>query len=163
MKACPKCGEMLGNNVEKCFKCNYVFNDVKKVAPNSNHFKRCPVCDNLNPSSQKYCKQCGHDLNNTPSNVQPTVSKENTKREDKLERFMSSHHLDSLSYDDVASAKEIATGLLGNNLIEWGTIFSGKAEDVAKLSYLRALVEQNWMIINQLDRLNKKLDDIGKK
>lgn len=77
---------------------------------------------------------------------------------EKLQRFMRVHNLESLDEKDVESAKLIARGLMGNGLIEWGTIFSGKAEDTAKLSYLSAMVEQNWMIINQLDRLNKKLD-----
>lgn len=79
---------------------------------------------------------------------------------EKLQRFVTEHNLESLDEKDARSAKLIATGLMGNGLIEWGTIFSGKSEDSAKLSYLSALVEQNWMIINQLDRLNKKLDKI---
>lgn len=85
-------------------------------------------------------------------------------KEEKLQHFMQSHHLNSLNTQDLDDAKAIARRLLGNGLIEFGTVLSGSAEDVAKLSYLSVLVEQNWMIINQLDRLNKKMQrafDLG--
>ena len=82
------------------------------------------------------------------------------KSAEKLQQFVISHNLDSLDEKDALSAKRIAIGLMGNGLIEWGTIFSGSAEDTAKLSYLSAIVEQNWMVINQLDRLNKKIDKL---
>jgi hypothetical protein len=55
---------------------------------------------------------------------------------------------------DAESVKQIAASLAGNNLIEIGTALSGSAQDVAKMSYLSALVEQNWIIIRQLDKLN---------
>ena len=50
--------------------------------------------------------------------------------------------------------------MAGNSLIEFGTALSGKAEDVAKMSYLRAILEQNWIIIRQLDRLNRNLENL---
>lgn len=58
---------------------------------------------------------------------------------------------------DLEAVKVIAAEMVGNGLIEFGTILSGKAEDVAKISSLRAILEQNWIIIRQLDRLNKNL------
>lgn len=58
---------------------------------------------------------------------------------------------------DLEAVKVIATEMAGNGLIELGTALSGKAEDVAKISYLRAVLEQNWIIIRQLDRLNRNL------
>lgn len=35
-----------------------------------------------------------------------------------------------------------------------------KAEEQAKVTYLSALVEQNWMIIRQLSRLNKNIEEL---
>jgi hypothetical protein len=35
-----------------------------------------------------------------------------------------------------------------------------KAEEQAKVTYLSALVEQNWMIIRQLSRLNKNIEKL---
>ena len=76
----------------------------------------------------------------------------------KVAELLSRYGLEDLSGKDLESVKAIASSLAGNNLITFGTTLSGKAEDVAKLSYLSALVEQNWIIIRQLDRINKSLD-----
>ena len=81
-----------------------------------------------------------------------------TSREDKIRKYLNRYNLDELSEKDLISVCNIANELAGNNLIQFGTILSGKAEDVAKMGLLNALVEQNWMIINQLNRLNNKLD-----
>ena len=37
--------------------------------------------------------------------------------------------------------------------------FGTKPEDNLKISYLNTLVQQNWMIIRQLSRLNKNLEE----
>ena len=59
---------------------------------------------------------------------------------------------------DLEAVKNISYSLMGNKMIELGTALGGSGEDAAKMSYLSALVEQNWIIIRQLDRLNKSLD-----
>ena len=44
-------------------------------------------------------------------------------------------------------------------MIEFGSQLSGmKSEDTLKVSYLRAIVEQNFIIIRELDEISKKLD-----
>lgn len=35
-----------------------------------------------------------------------------------------------------------------------------KAEEQAKVTYLSALVEQNWLIVNQLSRLNAGIEKL---
>lgn len=72
--------------------------------------------------------------------------------------LLEKYGLTGIDPKDIEQIKSITTALAGNKLIETGTIFSGKAEDVAKLTYLRALVEQNWIIIRQLDRISKTLE-----
>ena len=83
-------------------------------------------------------------------------------KEDKVARktqaMLEKYGLEYLDPKDVESVRNIGNALMGNNLIELGTTLSGSGVDVAKMSYLRALIEQNWIIIRQLDRLNKKLD-----
>ena len=83
-------------------------------------------------------------------------------KEDKVARktqaMMEKYGLEYLDPKDMESVRSIGYALMGNNLIELGTTLSGSGVDVAKMSYLRALIEQNWIIIRQLDRLNKKLD-----
>ena len=58
--------------------------------------------------------------------------------------------------DDIASVKDITAGLAGCSMITAGTALSGTPADTAKLTLLRAIVEQNFVIIRQLDRLNRK-------
>lgn len=77
----------------------------------------------------------------------------------KVAELLSRYGLEEISDPkDKDSIKAIAQSLAGNNLITFGTTLSGKAEDVAKLTYLSALIEQNWIVIRQLDRISKLLD-----
>jgi len=82
-------------------------------------------------------------------------------KEDKIARktqaMMEKYGLEYLDQKDLESVRSIGYALMGNNMIELGTALSGSGVDVAKMSYLRALIEQNWIIIRQLDRLNKKI------
>ncbi len=76
----------------------------------------------------------------------------------KAQTMMDKYGLSELDPKDMESVRTIANSLMGNGLIELSNIFNGSSVDSAKMSFLRALVEQNWIIIRQLDRLNKKLD-----
>ena len=80
------------------------------------------------------------------------------KKEQQIQDFIYEHNLSSLSEKDAAAAQEIIKNLSGiGTLGHLNSLLLGKFEDVAKIAYLRAISEQNWIIINQLDRLNKKL------
>ena len=83
-------------------------------------------------------------------------------KEDKVARktqaMLEKYGLEYLDPKDMESVRSIGNALMGNGMIELGTALTGSGVDVAKMSYLRALIEQNWIIIRQLDRLNKKLD-----
>lgn len=79
------------------------------------------------------------------------------KKARKVQELLQKYGLEDLSDPrDLQAVKNISESLMGNKLIEAGTILSGSGEDVAKMTYLSALVEQNWIIIRQLDKLNKK-------
>lgn len=81
------------------------------------------------------------------------------KQARKAQELLEKYGLQELSDPrDLDAVKNISESLMGNKLIELGTALSGTGEDSAKLSYLSALVEQNWIIIRQLDRLNKSLE-----
>lgn len=89
---------------------------------------------------------------------QPKESKEE-KQTRKAQELLRKYGLEELSDSrDAQSVKSIAWTLTSNNLIELGTALSGSAQDLGKLTYLSALIEQNWIIIRQLDRLNKNLE-----
>lgn len=79
------------------------------------------------------------------------------KKERKAEELLEKYGLQTLSDPrDIESVRRIASRLSGNNLITAGTALGGMPQDVAKMTLLQAIVEQNWIIIRQLDKLNSK-------
>lgn len=73
------------------------------------------------------------------------------------------HELGHIDHDSYEQVRRIANEMFGNGLFKTGLALSfGDGVDQAKLSYLSALVEQNWILINQnqqiIDEL-KKLND----
>lgn len=59
---------------------------------------------------------------------------------------------------DVEAVKWIATDLAGRKLMEIGTLLQGNGPEAANMGYLHAIVQQNFILIRQLDRLNKNLE-----
>lgn len=82
------------------------------------------------------------------------------KKAAKVEALLSRYGLQELNDDrDYESVQNIANNLMGNKLIEIGSALQGNGADAAKMSYLNAIVEQNFIIIRQLDRIARKLED----
>ena len=81
------------------------------------------------------------------------------KQAQELEKFMHRYHLDDLDPRDLETVRSIANDLAGNGMLKLGIGLSGKPEDSAKITYLSALVQQNWLIINQLARISKQLEN----
>ncbi len=93
-------------------------------------------------------------------------SKENKeeKKQQEIEKFIERYQLDEISDQDLVIIKKIATDLMGNNLLKAGMALSfAKAEKQAKVTYLSALVEQNWIMIRQLSNISSKLDKLIEK
>ena len=93
-------------------------------------------------------------------------SKENKeeKKQQEIEKFMERYQLDEISDQDLVIIKKIATDLMGNNLLKAGMALSfAKAEEQAKVTYLSALIEQNWIMIRQLSNISSKLDKLIEK
>lgn len=83
------------------------------------------------------------------------------KRAEKLQKFMDRYQLEELDDKDLIVLQKIAGDLAGNQFFKAGMALSfAKAEEQAKVTYLSALVEQNWMIIRQLSRLNKNIESL---
>jgi hypothetical protein len=81
------------------------------------------------------------------------------KQEQKVQMMLQRYGLQDLSDPrDIQAVRNIATSLSGNKLIEVGTLLQGNGVDPAKLSYLNAIMEQNFIIIRQLDKLTKLLE-----
>lgn len=93
-------------------------------------------------------------------------SKENKeeKKQQEIEKFMERYQLNEISNQDLVIIKKIATDLMGNNLLKAGMALSfAKAEEQAKVTYLSALAEQNWIMIRQLSNISSKLDKLIEK
>lgn len=90
-------------------------------------------------------------------------SKENKedKKQQEINSFIEKYQLDEIDDKDLIIIKKIATDLIGNNLLKAGMALSfAKAEEQAKVSYLSALVNQNWIMIRQLSNISNKLDKL---
>src|SRR5699024_3964214 len=83
------------------------------------------------------------------------------KEEKKMQKFMKKYQLEDLDEKDLEVLQRIAGDLIGNKFFKAGMALSfAKAEDQAKVTYLSAQTEQNWMIIRQLGRLNKNIESL---
>lgn len=56
---------------------------------------------------------------------------------------------------DKESVKMITHNISANNLMIIGAGLRGRPDTVATLSLMQTLIEQNWIIIRQLDKLNQ--------
>lgn len=81
------------------------------------------------------------------------------KETQEIEKLQQRFHLDNINKEELAIIKRIVSDLTGNGLIKIGIALSfGKAEDKIKISYLSALVEQNWLLFRKLDEISQKLN-----
>lgn len=85
-------------------------------------------------------------------------AEEQARKEQKL---LQKYGVDSLADQrDLDSVRKIAQELLGTGLSETGMkIAMAKPEVMLPISYQRAIVEQNFIIIRQLDRLCSLLEN----
>ena len=79
------------------------------------------------------------------------------KQQQRAQELLAQFGLENLNDETSKIAcLDIMHGLAGNKLMDIGAALQGNSSDVAKQTYLRALVEQNFIIIKQLDRLLSK-------
>lgn len=89
---------------------------------------------------------------------------EEEKKAEKMKKFIDRYQLEDIDDKDFVVLEKIANDLMGNSIFKLGMALSfAKAEEQAKVTYLSALVEQNWMIIRQLSRLNKNIEEMKNK
>jgi hypothetical protein len=81
------------------------------------------------------------------------------KQAKEQQKFLEKYGLENLTQADLVILKRISADLVANKWFKAGLALSfAKAEEQAKVTYLSALVEQNWLIIRKLDEMSKKLD-----
>lgn len=82
------------------------------------------------------------------------------KEEQKIQDLLRKYGLESLTDPrDIQAVRNIAAELTGTGLMETGMTLSlrGEAHEKLPVYYQRAILEQNWIIIRQLDRICKLL------
>ncbi len=79
------------------------------------------------------------------------------KREEKVQALMEKYGLQDLTDPrDKQAVQNIAYDLMGNKLVQLGTILSGNNTEAAKMSYMSAIMQQNFIIIRLLDKIANK-------
>jgi hypothetical protein len=78
------------------------------------------------------------------------------KQQEKVQKLLHKYHVDNVSSDISEDIKEIACDLAGNKMIELGTLLQGNGADSAKMSYMSAIMKQNFIIIRLLDEIAHK-------
>ena len=79
--------------------------------------------------------------------------------DEKVDKYLKKYHLEELTNkNDIDSVKKIVFENLGTGLIETGMTFSftAKSEDMLQVYYLRTIMEQNFIMIRQLERISKQ-------
>lgn len=77
------------------------------------------------------------------------------KQAEKVEKLMAKYGLQNISREYADAVKDISQELAGTGMMETGLKLSlaGKPEDQLKISYLNAIMQQNWIIIRLLDQI----------
>ena len=79
---------------------------------------------------------------------------------DKMQKVLAKYGLEDLNDErDYMAVQQIARELLGSGLMDAGVRLGmfAKATDQLQITYQRAIMEQNWIIIRQLDRIARGL------
>lgn len=88
-------------------------------------------------------------------------------KEEKDENMLTKYGLETLNDPrDIESVRKIASELSGTGVMEAGmslSSFGRKTEDILPVYYQRTLVEQNWIMIRQLDKIAALLESIENK
>lgn len=78
------------------------------------------------------------------------------KKQEKVNKLMERYKITNVSSDISEDVLAIAQDLAGNKMIELGTLLQGNGSDAVKMSYLSAIMKQNFIIIKLLDEIAHK-------
>lgn len=93
-----------------------------------------------------------------------TYEQRQREQQERLEEFMERYQLEDLDEKDMVVLERIANDPTRNSLIKTGmNLSAAKTYDQLQVTYLSALIEQNWMIIRQLSRLNNNIEKLNNK
>ena len=80
--------------------------------------------------------------------------------EEKTRKVLEKYNLTGISTEYTEAIKNINSELAGSGLSEFGNLLAPDHNTSLRIQtqFLNAIVQQNWIIIRQLDQLNKKLE-----
>ena len=83
------------------------------------------------------------------------------KRQEKLTKALAKYHVEELNNkDDMNSVRAIAVDMLGYGFFEVGELFGNDSATFRKTAQTnRVIMEQNFIMIRQLDRIAKLLEE----
>ena len=89
-----------------------------------------------------------------------STEEKQAEQEKKEQKLLKQYGVAGLSDpEDLASVRKIAAEMVGSGMMEAGLkIAMAKAESQLPISYQRAIMEQNFIIIRQLDKIARLLD-----
>ena len=82
-------------------------------------------------------------------------------KEAKAQEILAKYGLEDVDPQYAAAVKQISLELMGTGLMNAGATFGGGTErDILKVQmyYQKAIIDQNWIIIRQLDQLCKLME-----
>lgn len=81
--------------------------------------------------------------------------------EEKTKKILERYELTNLSQEYANAIKNINSELAGSALSEFGNLLSPDQNTALRIQtqLLNAIVQQNWIIIRQLDNINKNLEN----
>lgn len=80
--------------------------------------------------------------------------------EEKTKKILEKYELTDLSNEYIKAVKNINSELAGSGLSEFGNLIAPDQNTSLRVQtqFLNAIVQQNWIIIRQLNDINKKLE-----
>ena len=80
--------------------------------------------------------------------------------EEKTKKVLEKYELTELSNEYINAVKNINSELAGSGLSEFGNLLAPDQNTSLRVQtqFLNAIVQQNWIIISQLNDINKKLE-----
>ena len=80
--------------------------------------------------------------------------------EEKTKKVLEKYELTELSNEYINAVKNINSELAGSGLSEFGNLLAPDQNTSLRVQtqFLNAIVQQNWIIIRQLNDINKKLE-----
>ncbi|MEX2804999.1 hypothetical protein AB3329_07800 [Streptococcus sp. H31] len=87
----------------------------------------------------------------------------NKTKQTKVQKYIESRGITELPEKSYVQVERIINDLAGNGLFKAGMALSfAKAEEQAKVTYLSAIVEQNWILIRQNEEILNELKRVNK-